>query len=249
EELVKMPTQSTTEGVDEYQVPAWHHLGEGLSNVKAGIIDPAIAGLQQGVLDTAYTTVDQVHNAMNPAWVNAGANMQNVAHGTMHPVMQGIQGAIHNTAQVFGSGTTGMINEWNRLREGTAAPARFTIGTVFNDGIVGMWNSVADMIGMDKMRAHPIGFASGTSNLDVLPGYTPGHDPHTFVDPKTGMSIGLSGGEAIMRPEVTRALGSSRVDELNAAARMGGVSGVKRSLGQYAGGGVIGSITGLVNRY
>ena len=249
EERVNMLTNATTEGVEQYQVPAWHHLGEGLSNVKAGIIDPAIAGLQQGVLDTASTTVDQVHNAMNPAWVNAGANMQNVAHGTMHPVMQGIQGAIHNTAQVFGSGTTGMINEWNRLREGTAAPARFTIGTVFNDGIVGMWNSVADMIGMDKMRAHPIGFASGTSNLDVLPGYTPGHDPHTFVDPKTGMSIGLSGGEAIMRPEVTRALGSSRVDELNAAARMGGVSGVKRSLGQYAGGGVIGSITGLVNRY
>ena len=255
EERVNMLTNATTEGVEQYQVPAWHHLGEGLSNVKAGIIDPAIAGLQQGVLDTAYTTVDQVHNAMNPAWVNAGANMQNVAHGTMHPVMQGIQGAIHNTAQVFGSGTTGMINEWNRLREGTAAPARFTIGTVFNDGIVGMWNSVADMIGTDKMNKHPIAFASG----GVLSGYTPGRDVHKFVNPNTGQGLHLSGGEAIMRPEWTRAVGgASAVESMNSAARNGALNVRSREAERnahihamggvlaFAGGGVVPAMTRLV---
>ncbi|MEV0993411.1 hypothetical protein [Nonomuraea sp. NPDC050202] len=63
----------------------------------------------------------------------------------------------------------------------------------------------------------------------VLPGFTPGRDVHTFVSP-TGGVLGLSGGEAVMRPEWTRAVGSRTVEEMNAAARRGGVPAVKRML-------------------
>jgi hypothetical protein len=63
----------------------------------------------------------------------------------------------------------------------------------------------------------------------VLPGYTPGRDPHMFYSP-TGGVLGLSGGEAVMRPEWTRAVGRSTVEEMNAAARSGGVPAVKRML-------------------
>jgi|GEM_PF-2128436 len=72
----------------------------------------------------------------------------------------------------------------------------------------------------------PAKFATG----GVLPGYTPGKDVHRFVSP-TGGRLELSGGEAILRPEATRALGTGWVDAINAAARHGGVSGVKRTLG------------------
>lgn len=63
----------------------------------------------------------------------------------------------------------------------------------------------------------------------VLPGYTPGQDPHMFYSP-TGGTLGLSGGEAVMRPEWTKAVGPAAVERMNAAARTGGVSGVKRIL-------------------
>lgn len=93
----------------------------------------------------------------------------------------------------------------------------------------------------------------------VLPGYTPGQDPHMFYSP-TGGTLGLSGGEAVMRPEWTRAVGKQNVDKMNSAARTGGVGGVKRvlasGLGRYnmggegaffAGGGIIskGSVSGV----
>jgi hypothetical protein len=68
-----------------------------------------------------------------------------------------------------------------------------------------------------------VGFAGG----GVLPGYTPGRDPHIFTSP-TGGRIGLSGGEAVMRPEWTRAVGPAYVAQANAAARQGGIDGVKR---------------------
>jgi hypothetical protein len=63
----------------------------------------------------------------------------------------------------------------------------------------------------------------------VLPGYTPGRDPHMFYSP-TGGALGLSGGEAVMRPEWTRAVGPAAVERMNAAARSGGINGVRRLL-------------------
>jgi hypothetical protein len=86
-----------------------------------------------------------------------------------------------------------------------------------------------------------------------MPGYTPGRDVHKFLSP-TGGALELSGGEAIMRPEFTRAVGSGFVSTMNSIARSRGAQGVKAALApvfggsapvstdrslRYAGGGVV----------
>jgi hypothetical protein len=77
-------------------------------------------------------------------------------------------------------------------------------------------------------------FASG-GIAGVLPGYTPGRDIYT-VGYAGGGSVGLSGGEAVMRPEWTRAVGRRFVDDGNAAARAGGVAGVRRFMTSFTDG-------------
>lgn len=74
-----------------------------------------------------------------------------------------------------------------------------------------------------KKRAAATGGTWGT-----LPGYTPGTDVHHFYSPTAGM-LSLSGGEHIDRPEVTRVLGPE-LDMLNAAARSGGIGGVRQAI-------------------
>src|SRR5699024_3457659 len=89
-------------------------------------------------------------------------------------------------------------------------------------------------VGVDLDSPQKLAFATG----GVMPGYTPGRDVHSFYSPTAG-SLYLSGGEAIMRPEFTRAVGGERgVKELNAAARRGDSDYLNQAL-HFAQGGVM----------
>ena len=129
----------------------------------------------------------------------------------------------------FDSARQGIKTAWDKIKGIAKAPVAFIVNTVYNKGIVPVWNLVAKAFGASKLD--PMRFATG----GVLPGYTPGRDVHLAA---------LSGGEAIMRPEWTRAVGPGYVHSMNAAARHGGVRGVQQALGLpgFAGGGIFGWI-------
>jgi SpoU rRNA methylase family enzyme len=114
--------------------------------------------------------------------------------------------------------------------------------------------------GIIRMNRHGLtGVEGGYADGGVLPGYTPGRDVHTF-QAANGSILRLSGGEAVMRPEWTQAVGAQYVKAANSAARQGGVGGVMdfvsrtapRASGEgvrgdgnaFANGGIIGSFAG-----
>lgn len=211
--------------------PAVRGLGQVSQSTVAGLVVPALAGMRSNIAATAMGVQSAATGQINPAIASVGSTVQGVHAGTVDPVLAAMRGAVGNTAASFGTGASAIAAQWNSVREATAAPVRFAITTVFNNGLVGMWNSVADLIGTSKMNPYPIGFASG----GVLPGYTPGRDVHHFASP-TGGRLALSGGEAIMRPEWTRAVGGpNAVARMNALARSGQLRRVKGT-DQYLGG-------------
>jgi hypothetical protein len=128
----------------------------------------------------------------------------------------------------------------DRLRDVFAKPVNFVIDTVINGGLIDGFNALAKGItGNDSLHIdhiNPLTYATG----GVFPGYTPGRD--------IGY-IGVSGGEAIMRPEWTRAVGKGEVDRMNAAARRGGKKGVQRYLGGFARGGALPDSGGGSNEF
>jgi murein DD-endopeptidase MepM/ murein hydrolase activator NlpD len=139
---------------------------------------------------------------------------------------------------------------WDGLKNILAEPVKFLIEKVINEGIIGAFNWVARKVGSKEMGTVPVpgwvdenSHAQGTAS--VLPGYTPGRDTHTFYSPTAGR-LNLSGGEAIMRPEFSAALGKSGVDYLNNVAKRG--PGALRNLfggGQaFARGGVFWPVPG-----
>ncbi|MGW0312008.1 hypothetical protein [Streptomyces flavidovirens] len=121
---------------------------------------------------------------------------------------------------------------WDKVRDIAKKPVRFIIDKIYNNGIVPTWNKVASAFGAPEIKPMNIkGWATG----GVLPGYTPGKDVHKFYSP-TGGGLELSGGEAIMRPEFTRAVGSGFVSTMNKIASSRGATGVKAALAPALGG-------------
>lgn len=115
------------------------------------------------------------------------------------------------------STTQGQITTaWEKIRDLSKTPIRFVVNTVMG-GFARNFNSLSSKIGGFTLPVPSVGFAAG----GVLPGYTPGRDVHEFFSP-TGGFLNLSGGEAVMRPEFTRAVGGKAgVDELNRMAMSG----------------------------
>src|ERR1044072_8022428 len=98
-------------------------------------------------------------------------------------------------------------------------------------GVGKMINKLAEFVGSNaRVPAIPY-FAQG----GVLPGYAPGKD---------SLIAAVSPGEAVMRPEFTKAVGTGFVNEANKRARSGGPESVKKWLtgsdGWFGLGGIIG---------
>ncbi|MDX5566913.1 transglycosylase SLT domain-containing protein [Streptomyces sp. ID05-04B] len=130
----------------------------------------------------------------------------------------------------FDLARSGIKTAWDKIKAITKAPVQFVVDTVYNDGIRKVWNLVTDAFGGKHLAE--MKFADG----GITPGFTPGRDVHTFLSP-TGGKLSLSGGEAIMRPEFTRGVGSGFVDYFNQIARSKGVAGVRQAMAVMAGGG------------
>jgi phage-related protein len=131
--------------------------------------------------------------------------------------------------EAWDAARAGIKTAWDKVKGIAREPIQYVIDVVYNNGLRGVWNKVAGAFGAEKLPYFK--FASG----GVMPGYTPGRDVHRFVSP-TGGALELSGGEAIMRPEFTRAVGSGFVSTMNAIASSRGAQGVKAALAPVFGG-------------
>ena len=108
-------------------------------------------------------------------------------------------------------------SSWGRLRSGTGAPANFVISSVYMKGIRTATNAITKAAGVSVSlpAVSGVSYAQGTASM-MLPGYTPGRDVHSFYNPYLGW-LNLSGGEAILRPEVAKAMGGEpAINALNA---------------------------------
>lgn len=131
--------------------------------------------------------------------------------------------------EAFVNATVGIKKAWDQIEGIARKPVQYVVDIVYNHGLRAVWNKVAGAFGAPKLPYFK--FASG----GVMPGYTPGRDVHKFYSP-TGGGLELSGGEAIMRPEFTRAVGSGFVNTMNAIASSRGAQGIKAALAPAFGG-------------
>jgi hypothetical protein len=176
-------------------------------------------------------------------WGNLAKGMKWVWNHILKPVfdfiadtaLPGLKGAFQTTIDAIKT-------IWDGLKKVVGAPIKFVLDTIINKGLIAGFNKVASWVHMDGFDPIPIpkslqSYATG----GVMPGYTPGRDVHSFYSPTAGR-LELSGGEAVMRPEWTAAMGPSYVNAMNALARTGGVKAIRQAMsgmGGYWMGGIL----------
>lgn len=196
------------QGIKNAAVGAWNWINKWVINpFKLGI---ELLGLAFQYWRDGVTRVwNNIKSAISTAWNWINNNV-------FTPFKTGVSllgTAFENVKKAIGKA-------WDGIKSAAAKPINFVLGTVYNNGVRKWWNTIAGAVNLDSLKlpeAKLVKFATG----GVMPGYTPGRDVHKFYSPTAGW-LHLSGGEAIMRPEFTRAVGGAAgVARLNAAARSG----------------------------
>ena len=165
----------------------------------------------------------------------------------------GLKPGLDKVIQWVSETTTNFGGIWDGLKAAAAGPINWIIDHVINgalksawDGLKGILPGLPDWNGVDRIEVSGSGKGDGPELKQkfykggiagIMPGYTPGRDPFT---------IGVSGGEAIMRPEWTRAMGPDYVHEMNAIARTQGIAGVRRQAGYFSQGGIVDNLTSIM---
>ena len=231
-------------------------LGEVFNWLYANIILPVWQGIE-----TAFSTAwNWISSTVIAGW-NAAINGMGAVFNWLYaniilPVWQGIQTAFstawnwinNNVVAPFKNGMAALgqsvqkmkdmaATAWNGLKDAAATPVRWVVNVVYTNGIQKVWNGIASAIGLNNLKLPDAHFASG----GVMPGYTPGRDT---------MLAAVSGGEAIMRPEFTRAVGPQAIDTWNRLARTQGPQAVRDSMAglpHYANGGVVSASQAIAN--
>lgn len=221
-------------------INAWRLAIRVLANVVRwlwrNIVVPAFNGIKRAI-GLAWSGIKGYIGALRAILRAVGAVFKWLWNKVVTPVWAGIKSAINTVwtflktkvfdplvkmvkttiPNAFDSAVKGIKTIWDGLKEIAKAPVKFVIDTVYNNGLRKMIGLLPGVDTPDKVN---LNWAKGTSA--VMPGYTPGRDVHNFVSTDGRMSLGLSGGEGILRPEVVRQMGPRAIDALNAAARKGG---------------------------
>jgi hypothetical protein len=193
-------------------------------NIWIGVMKPVFDAVASVASFLWQSVLSPIFSAIGSAWSGLMSGMKWVWDTVLAPVFGFFGDTINGVKSTFDTAVEGIGTAWEGLKSLVATPIKWVIDTVWNNGLLAAWNWINDLWdGKDvaEFDVSKISFASG----GIMPGYTPGRDVHKFFSP-TGGALELSGGEAIMRPEVTKALGADGVNALNAAARSGGSSAV-----------------------
>lgn len=207
----------------------WSLLWQGIKNVLSGVWG-AIKSIVTGAINIVRSVISNVGAAISGIWTTLWGGIKSIASGAANWVKSTVtsifNGLKNGVISAFEGMKNGIKTAWDKVKEIAAAPVRFVVNTVYNNGLRSWVNKATSAIGLKGVSLPyvKLGFAGGGQ----VPGYAPGRDTIPAM---------LSPGEFVLVPEAARAIGYRNLYGINAA-----YTSRKPSGGQhFAGGGLAGA--------
>lgn len=198
----------------------WNWIRDVVLNPLIGFVRNNVGGAWNWLRDKVAGVWDSIRDTISGVW-------NTVRNNVLQPMINFVR---TNVVNAWNAAKDGIKNAWDKIKSIVDKPVDFVINTVINGGFIKNFNKVATKFGIDPVdEIHYKGLARG----GVVPGYQRRKvDDH--LAPVAGGGVQpLRGGEGILVPEATRALGPSWIHGMNAAANTGGVSGAQSWLDQH----------------
>lgn len=187
----------------------------------------SLVGLWSSTWTTLRTTASSALSNLVSWAATQAANLRDRVMGPVTTLKDRLIGA-------FQSAREGIGEAWQELRSTVGKPIEWVVNTGYNSWLRGVWGKVVEKFGGPTLPSYTVQFAKGGifpgNGGGVFSGYTPGRDVHAMP------MAAFSGGESVLRPEVTKAWGSGTTLMLNKLARTGGVAAVRKALAMLMGG-------------
>lgn len=228
---------------------AWDGLGAMVMWVWENVIKKAWDALAAGLTWLWDNVVNPVLGWISDRWAQMGNALHSVWEWISDKVFGALGRGLDGVKSAFQVAVDAITRIWDGVKKAAAAPVKFVIDTVWNNGILKAWNAVAGLVGLDTQDniTHDLG---GYATGGIVPGArSVGRDNMRFISEDGSASIGLAGGEGIAHQHVVDAIGKRNWIALNKRAAESGPSAVEEFLGGFARGGIVPSIVGLVNRF
>src|SRR5699024_180163 len=209
--------------------------------IKNNVINPVVSWFQNTVKPLFDRVVDSIKNKFENFKNNLKRIWDFIKNNVINPVVTWFRDTVKpifdkvldTIETAFRNAKDNIVKIWDKLKNKVKTPIEIVVNKVVKP-VADTYDKVAGVVGAKKINMSKTSFDFWRGGM--LPGYTPGKDIFGFVDPVNGIRLNLSGGEPIMRPEFDRVMGKGWIDSVNAAARSGGVGGVKKALGFASGG-------------
>lgn len=194
-------------------------IGAAWSWIKGNVFDPIVAFLSS----TLGPAFEASRDGITAAWTAIQEALSTVWNWVKSNVFDPMANFVTVTIpQAFQRAVDGIKGAWDKIQGIVAPPIKFMVGVVYNEGIVPAWNWIAKLVGLGPLQPVKLGFHSG----GIVPGPS-----GTYADNNVAR---VNGGEAIMRPEWTQAMGPRYVEDMNRLAANGGPRAVVKAMNSGA---------------
>lgn len=124
----------------------WSKLGSGIRSIYDSVIKPAWDAVGNALNWLWDTIFSPVVDRMKDAWSGLGDGIRAIYDNVISPAFEALKNGLSAVRDFFGTVVDGIKSVWDRLRGILAKPINFMIGTVYNDGILRAWNTIASFI-------------------------------------------------------------------------------------------------------
>ena len=139
-------------------------LGSIVNSVVSSVIEPAWNAVKAGA-EYMWGGVEQIFSWIQTGWNALGTAIRWVVDNIVKPAFDAIKGALQSVWDFFGTVVSGIGTAWDKLKGFVATPINFVINTVWNNGLLKAWNTIAGFLpGLKQMSPlAPVKFAEGGS--------------------------------------------------------------------------------------